>query len=84
MEEQPRKPVESWWLARGLVAGKALLLLGSQLLFGKQHKLVERDLKINQDTATKTNQNGDLCYRKGIIHPKVINTIQARLMNTCA
>lgn len=58
MEEQPQRPGETWWLATGLVAGKALLLLlGSQLLFGKQHKLVEKDLRTNQDTATKTNQN---------------------------
>lgn len=43
------------------MAGKELLpLLGSQLLFGKQHKLVEKDLKPNQDTATKSNQNGEL------------------------
>lgn len=76
MEEQTQRPGESWWLARGLVAGKALLLLGSQLLFGKRHKLVEKDLKTSQGTATKNNQNGDLCYRKGIIHPNVINTIQ--------
>lgn len=43
------------------MAGKELLPpLGSQLLFGKQHKLVEKDLKPNQDTATKSNQNGEL------------------------
>lgn len=59
------------------MAGKALPLLGSQLLSGKQHKLVEKDLRTNQDTATKPNQNGDLCYRKGIIHPDVINTTWA-------
>lgn len=77
MEEQPRRPGESWWLAGGLVAGKALPLLGSQLLFGKQHKLVEKDLKPNQDTATKNNQNKDLCYRKAIIHPNVIDIVRA-------
>lgn len=61
MEEQLRRPGASWWLARGLVAGKALLpLLGSQLLFGKLHKLVEKDLKPNQDTAPKSNQNREL------------------------
>lgn len=43
------------------MAGKGLLPpLGSQLLFGKQHKLVEKDLKPNQDTATRCNQNGEL------------------------
>lgn len=47
-------PGESWRLARGLVAGRVLLLLGSQLLFGKQHKLVEKDLKTNEDTRTTT------------------------------
>lgn len=77
MEEQPRRPGESWWLARGLVADKALPLLGSQLPFGKQHKLVERDLKTNQDTTTKVNQKGDICYRNGIVDPNVINTIWA-------
>lgn len=61
MEEQLQRPGVSWWLARGLVAGKGLLPpLGSQLLFGKQHKLVEKDLKANQDTATRCNQNGEL------------------------
>lgn len=54
MEEQQLMPGESWRLARGLVAGRALLLLGSQLLFGKQHKLVEKDLKTNEDTRTTT------------------------------
>lgn len=54
MEEQQPMPGESWRLARGLVAGRVLLLLGSQLLFGKQHKLVEKDLKTNEDTRTTT------------------------------
>lgn len=61
MEEQLQRPGASWLLARELVAGKGLLpLQGSQLLFGKRHKLVEKDLKPNQVTATKNNQNGEL------------------------
>jgi len=53
LEEQPQRPGQSWWLATGLVAGKALPLLGSQLLSGKQHKLVERDLKTQPGHSNK-------------------------------
>lgn len=47
------------------MAGKALLLLGSQLLFEKQHKLVEKDLKTNQDMRKKKKrEHRSLALRK--------------------